>query len=37
MEDFDWKKATLLDLERKNGTACRKLELLGFEAKPLYN
>lgn len=35
MEDFDWKKATLLDLERENGAACRKLELLGFEAKPL--
>ncbi len=35
MEAFDWKKATLLDLERENGAACRKLELLGFEAKPL--
>jgi hypothetical protein len=35
IEDFGWKKATLLDLECKNEAACRKLELLGFEAKPL--
>ncbi len=35
MDDFDWKKVTLLDLEHKNGAACRKLEILGFEAKLL--